>query len=121
MSITIGALTLSDGTRAEPARLAGGSGSRAVQASHPIRGDAKLYGRQGRRFEETLEVSYSYATPALARAGWVTRRAAALAQDKAAYADNGTAIGNALVETVALVWNDGCGITIAYHITGELA
>lgn len=121
MSITVGAFTLSDGTRAQPAHVTGGSGSRVVQPSHPIRADGKVLDRQGRLFEETVEVSYTYETHAAARAGWVARRNAALAQEKAAYADGATVIGNALIETATLVWSEGCGITIAYHITGELA
>ena len=121
MAITLGSLTLSDGTRAEPARVTGGSGSRAVQAVQPMRADGKVIDRQGRRFDETLEVSYSYATHALARAGWVARRAAALAQAKAAYTDDGTVIGTALVESVSLAYVDGCGITVQYRIQGELA
>lgn len=121
MSITLGAYTLSDGTRAEPARVTGGSGTRNIQIGAPLRADAKVFDRAGRRFEETIEVSYSYSTAALARAGWITRRNAALAQAKATYTDNTTVIGNALIETVQLLYNDGCGITIAYHLIGELS
>lgn len=120
MSITLGSYTLSDGTRAQPARVTAGSAARAVKTSTPIRADAIVYDRAARRFEETIEVSYSYATPALARAGWITRRTSALAQAKAAYTDGSTTIGNALIESVTLLYNDGCGITISYHIIGEL-
>lgn len=119
MAITIGTYTLSDGSRSQPARITGGSGTRVVQTSHPIRADRKVYDRKGRLFEETVEVGYSYDSADLARAGWVARRAAALLQEKAAYTDGTTVIGNALIETATLVWCDGCGITIAYHITGE--
>lgn len=121
MSITLGSVTLSDGTRAQPARIIGGSGSRAVQPAHPCRGDIVLHDRQGRQFEETVEVAYTYATPTLAYAGWVTLRNAALAQAKAAYTVESSNIGNALIDNVRLIWADGCGITVAYHITGELA
>ncbi len=121
MSITIGSLTLSDGTRAQPARLAGGEGARAVQAARPIRGDARVHDRQGRIFEETVEVSYSYDTPALAHAGWAALRDAALAAPKAAYTVHSAKVGNALVDSVTLVWADGCGITVRYHITGEMS
>lgn len=121
MALTLGTLTLSDGTRAQPARVTGGTGTRAVQASRPIRGDAQVHDRQGRLFEETVEVSYSYATPEEAREGWVARRGAALAEPKAAYTDGNAVIGTGLADSVQLVWYDGCGITIAYHIMGELA
>lgn len=121
MSLTLGTYVLSDGTRAQPARVTGGSGTRAVQRAAPIRADGKVHDRQGRLFEETVEVSYSYATAELARAGWVARRAAALAEPKGAYTDGAAAIGvGTLIETATLVWSDGCGITIAYHLIGEL-
>ena len=120
MSLTLGTYVLSDGTRAQPARVTGGSGTRAVQRAAPIRAGGKVHDRQGRLFEETVEVSYSYATAELARAGWVARRAAALAEPKGAYADGAVAIGTALIETATLVWSDGCGIAIAYHLIGEL-
>jgi len=121
MPITVGTYVLSDGTRAQPARVTGGSGARVVQPSHPIRSDAKAYDRKGRRFEETVEVSYTYATYAAARAGWAARRDAATAEPKGQYKDGDTVIGTGFVETATLVFSDGCGITIAYHITGELA
>ena len=121
MAITVGTYVLSDGTRAQPARVTGGSGARVVQPSHPIRGDAKTYDRKGRRFEETVEVAYTYASHAAARAGWAARRDASTAEPKGEYKDGDTVIGVGLVETATLVWSDGCGITIAYHITGELA
>lgn len=121
MSISIGTYVLSDGTRAQPARLTSATGTRAIQQSHPIRSDKKLYDRAGRSFEETIEVAYSYASAALARAGWVDRRASALAEPKGSYVDGTVTIGLALIETCSLVWADGGGITIAYHITGELA
>lgn len=121
MAITLGAYQLSDGSRSQPARVTGGNGVRSVQRSQPIRADVKVHDRKGRLFEETVEVSYTYASYDAARAGWVSRRAAALAQAKAAYTDGATVIGSALIETCTLVWSDGCGITIAYHIVGELA
>lgn len=120
MAITIGTLQLSDGTRAQPARITGGSGARAVQPSRPVRADAKVYDRQGRSFEESLQVDYTYATHALARAGWVSRRNAALSEPKGAYVDGPTTVGSGLIDQCRLVYIDGCGITIEYHITGEL-
>ncbi len=121
MSISVGAYVLSDGSRYQPARITAASGSRAVRQAHPIRSDKKVYDRKGRAFDETVEVSYTYTSSELARAGWISRRAAALAEPKGAYVDGSATVGNALIDSVNLVWSDGCGITVAYHITGELA
>jgi len=121
MSLVVGSVTLSDGSRSQPYRTTDGSGSRSVSPSRPIRSDAKIHDRKGRLFEETVEVDYSYESAAAARAGWVTRRAAALAQAKGTYSDGSTTIGSALIDNVKLVWLEGCGLTIAYHIIGEIA
>ncbi len=121
MALTIGTYTLSDGTRSQPYRVTSSSGARSVQPATPIRAPAKVFDRAGRRFEEIVEVSYSYDTPALARAAWIAMRAAVLALDKGAYVDNGTTVGNALVADCQTVYAEGCGLTVSFHIQGELA
>jgi hypothetical protein len=121
LKVTLGTTVIAAGTAGgEPSRLAGGTGTKAVQLSEKIRSaKASLFGRGNRSYVDIVEADYEYATPQLAKAGIVARRVAALAASGSLVygdGDDATAIGTGEIRTVELVEWTGCGFTLRFEI-----
>lgn len=121
MRVAIGATVLAAGTAgSEPARLVGAVGSKSIQEIKRI-GSAKgsFASRGNRTYTDIIEADYGYTTAALAKAGIVARRIAALgASGNLTYdsGDNLTTLGPATVSQVELVEWTGCGFTMRFTI-----
>ena len=104
----------------EPARLVGGTGTKAVQLAQRVRAAKPgLFGRGNRSYVDVLEADYEYATPQLAKAGIVARRVAALAATGSLVygdGDDTTTIGAGEIRSVELTEWTGCGFTLRYEI-----
>ena len=121
MIVVLSGTTLAAGTAAgESCRLVSASGERAVQVQQGIRASAPgVYDRKNASFSDSIEVEYQYTTPALACAGFATRRNAALALAKGTLTYNGTtASTGAIVRSVTLVSWTGVGIVVRFDIIG---
>jgi len=121
MKVALGTTVIAAGTAGgEPARLVGGSGTKAVQVSPRVRAAKPgLFGRGNRSYVDVLEADYEYATPQLAKAGIIARRVAALsATGSLVYGDGGdaTTVGAGEVRSVELVEWTGCGFTLRFEI-----
>lgn len=121
MKVTIGTTVLAAGTAGgQPARLVGGSGTKAVQVAPRIRAAKPgLFGRGNRSYVDIVEADYSYASFALAQAAFLSLRVAALsATGTLVYGDGAGAstVGPAEVRSAEVVDWTGCGLTMRYEI-----
>lgn len=121
MKVTIGTTVLAAGTAGgEPARLVGGSGTKAVQVSPRVRATKPgLFSRGNRSYVDIVEADYTYATFALAQAAFLSMRTAALAATGSlVYGDGEGAVtvGPAEVRSAEVVDWTGCGLTMRYEI-----
>lgn len=121
MKVTIGTTVLAAGTAGgEPARLVGGSGTKAVQVSPRVRATKPgLFSRGNRSYIDVVEADYTYATFALAQAAFLSLRTAALAATGSLiYGDGAGAVtvGPAEVRSAEVVDWTGCGLTMRYEI-----
>lgn len=121
MKVTLGTTVIAAGTAGgEPARLVGGTGTKAVQLAQRVRAAKPgLFGRGNRSYVDVLEADYEYATPQLAKAGIVARRVAALAATGSLVygdGDDTTTIGAGEIRSVELTEWTGCGFTLRYEI-----
>lgn len=121
MKVTIGTTVLAAGTAGgQPARLVGGSGTKAVQVSPRVRATKPgLFSRGNRSYVDIVEADYTYATFALAQAAFLSMRTAALAATGSlVYGDGEGAVtvGPAEVRSAEVVDWTGCGLTMRYEI-----
>ena len=121
MRVAIGETVLATGAAAgEPCRLVNAGAEKDVQIAPRVGGTKPgLFDRGNRRYEDVIEVDVTYASAALAQAGILTRRQAALAASgNLVYgpAEGGNTIGPAECRAVELVEWVGCGITLRYTI-----
>lgn len=121
MVVALSGTTIAAGTAAgEPCRLVGGTGSRSVQVVPGIRSASpSVIDRKNASIADSIEVEYQYSTPALAHAGFATRRAAALALAKGTLTYNSSTVSTgAIISNVTLVNWTGVWITVRYDIIG---
>lgn len=121
MKVTIGTTVLAAGTAGgEPARLVGGSGTKAVQVSPRVRATKPgLFSRGNRSYVDIVEADYTYATFALAQAAFLSMRTAALAATGTLIYGDGegaTTVGPAEVRSAEVVDWTGSGLTMRYEI-----
>lgn len=121
MKVTIGTTVIAAGTAGgQPAKLVGGSGSKAVQVAPRARADKPgLFSRGNRSYVDIVEADYSYATFALAQAAIRTlRRDALAASGTLVYGDGAGAdtVGPAEVRNADIVEWTGVGMTMRYEI-----
>jgi hypothetical protein len=127
MKVTLGTTVLAkgslDSTDPQPARLVGAVGEAAVQIVERVRAaNARIVGRGNIRYSDTIEVAYSYATPAAAQAAILVLRTAALtATGSLVYKVGATeiTIATAVCRLATLVSWEGCGIVMRYEILAQ--
>ncbi len=121
MKVTIGTTVLAAGTAGgQPAKIVGGSGTKAVQVSPRVRATKPgLFNRGNRSYVDIVEADYNFATFALAQVAIRTlRRDALAASGTLVYGDGADAdtVGPAEVRNVEIVEWTGGGMTMRYEI-----
>lgn len=122
MTVTLGSLTLAAGSRAEPCRLLYASGTRQWQRALLVRSaNGGIYDRGNRQFTDTIEVTYTYATPADAVNGLAARRSAALSAPPGILTYGGQVVGYSAIITDYSGECFGCTAVVRITIQGLLS
>lgn len=114
MTLTLGSLTLSDGTRLQPWRLVSSNGARHIESATRIRAsDVAILDRKNRSFTDTIELSRTWSSVADCVSGALTLQSQMLALQPSVLSYGSTQRGTACVSSVSLdIFGCSCMFTI---------
>lgn len=114
MTLTLGTLTLSDGTRAQPWRIISSNGSRNVESATRIRAsNVALFDRKNRSFTDTIELCRTWDSVSECAAGCISLQNQLLTEPLGNLYYGSTLRGSAICSSCSLnVFGCACVFTI---------
>ncbi len=117
MTLTLGTLTLSDGSRSQPWRLVSSNGSRQIESATRIRAaDVKILDRKNRSFTDTVELSRTWSSVTECASEATSLQAQLLGLSPCVLSYGSTQRGTACASSVSL---DCFGCACVFTITLE--
>lgn len=119
MTLTLGTLTLSDGTRAQPWRIISSTGSRNVESATRIRAaNVALFDRKNKSFSDVIELTRTWDSVSACASGCISLQNEILSEPLGTLSYGSTNRGNAIATNVSMsVFGCACIFTITLEGT----